>query len=197
MLHLAIMDELARRVASPAGWDEPPVLFTVNVVGRIVRLVPFTVPTDFWEHPQGTGAALELLAGALPSGARIRPGENGAIYGVGFLHEGWEVIGWDTDDVQEMRRIQKMADEHRLREHPAAREIRSIVVVDQTGITYQAKHVRGSGDTSTLIAQPGGDVEPSGAVIEALDLMTEKLTGAPRQKRPEPVIVTNAEGNLN
>jgi hypothetical protein len=196
MLHLIIMDALTERVAKASMWDADPVLFAVHVDGREVQLTAMPVPSRVWDSPGGAAAGLWLFAEVIPSvRPGLPPGVTGTLEALAFLHEGYEVADVDLTDHHAWRRVQKMAGEGRLRFHPSAREVRAVTAVDRSGNVYNAKHVRKSGETSTRISMPGTDEEPCGTIVEALDELVEKLTGAPRQVRRDPTVQISGEMN--
>jgi hypothetical protein len=196
MLHLAIMDALIERVVSAAQWDADPELLAVHVDGLEVTLTRMPVPPSVWDGPGGPGAGLEMFAEAIPPvRPGLPPGVTGELHALAFVHEGWTVENVDLTDHHAWRRVQKMAGEGRLRFHPDAREIRAVAAVDVAGNVYHVKLVRGSGETETRIAVPGDDYEPSGIIVDALDELVEKMTGAPRQKRPDGSVQVSGEMN--
>jgi hypothetical protein len=189
MLHNVIMNALAERVDEAQEWDEPPAVLLVFVLGHAVTLVRLNVPDSAWGGPGGAAAGLELVAETVGH-LRMRPradDPHGTLQGVAFLHEGWEVIGSESPGYHETRQIESLVVQRRLREHPDAREMRAIVAVDRSGNVYQVKHVRGEIGTTRLLAFPGGDAEPAGVIVEALDYIVYALTGAPRQQRPSAI----------
>lgn len=198
MLHNVIMAALAERAETEARWDGAPALFRVYLIGRLVSLVPVDLPPVVWLHPKGPAAGLEMIAQRIVAAARLtgppRTSKHGILHGIAFLSEAWFVEPPPEGDHHAWRRIQHMANEHRLKEHPDAHEIRTIIAVDLHGVTYEARLTRGKAVASRLIMMPGEEPQAGGAIVESLDQMVEALTGAPAQKRPSPYLET---GEMN
>ena len=199
-MHDAVMAALVEHIEQAPQWDAPPELFMVYVLGRQVTLSPMPLPPGAWCAFESPAMALESLADALSGqhGAlMVPPGPNGSLHAVAFVHEAFWV-DVDTSDPHEARRVQALVDRGRLRDHPAAKDIRFAVAVDRDGVTYNARHVRGAIGTERDVQLPGGgaDAQASGIAIEALDRLVETFTGAKPQQRPASWLVPPAEMNL-
>ena len=198
MIRDAVMAALVEHIEGAPNWDAPPELFMVYVQGRQVALSAVPLPPGVWDAFGSPGEALESLADAL-GGHRgallVPPGKEGSLHAVAFVHEAFWV-DVDTSDPHEARRVQALADQRRLREHPAAQDIRFAVAVDREGMTYSARHVRGTIGTETDILMPGDTgAQASGITVEALDRLVEAFTGAKPPKRPSSWLVPPASMN--
>jgi hypothetical protein len=77
-------------------------------------------------------------------------------------------------------------------------EVRQVVAVDVSGVTYQAMHARGSGEAvERVVAFPGGELEPGGVIVEALDRLMTTLAGMPARTRPDSRLISNETGEMN
>jgi hypothetical protein len=197
-LNKAISHALADMVERSQVWDADPELLRVYVAGRVVTMVPVQVPRLQWEAFGGTAAGLERIAEVMAMcGITDRePTEHGTLHAVAFLHEGWTV--WpepSMNDHHAWRRVQKMAADHRLYQHPDAVEVRACVAVDRDGWTYQAEHKRGHiGVVRRVMAPDDPETKAAGIVVEALDRMVTLLTGAALGPRPDARVQT---GEMN
>jgi hypothetical protein len=202
-VHYAVSRKLAAEVEGRREWDEHPQLYRLHVKTGQPNLVPVTVPGFMWNAARPPDV-LELVA-ELMEGRRFSPvplgaeAELGDLYGMAFRCEAW-YVETPADKSPEARSVQVMAGDHRLHQHPARVEIRMIYGVDINRVTYANTVYRGEPQAERLIAYPdgrgegfgrrveqqmGGDgeVQPTGAVIEALDRMVYHLTGVEPRKR--------------
>jgi hypothetical protein len=181
-----IMALLTAEAEQRPRWDEYPVLYRLHQRGGAHRLVDLGIAPETWEKAETqtvlTSLALLIMAGNY----RPPPGDpEGELAGMAFRTEAWDVET-EPGDHFGMHRMNKMSGEGRLWQHPGRVEVRMAIAVDRHGVTYQAKHRRG-GDTEQLVMLPGrGELQASGAIVEALDVMVATLTGAGLPTRPSP-----------
>jgi hypothetical protein len=176
-------------------WDEPPALYRVHVRDGETHLVDMGIEPQVWAASDVqsvlTGMSLLMVAGNF----KPRPDDPaGELVGMAFRNEAFWVET-ELNDAQATHRMNKMAGEHRLWQHPGRVEVRIVIAVDRHGITYQAMHKR-SGETEQQMMLPGrGEVQAAGAVVEALDAMVFALTGAIPPKRPSAYVETTEHLN--
>jgi hypothetical protein len=197
-LHDAIVELLVREVERRQAWDEPPQLYRLHLNAGVPSLVPFMVPLAIWDMDRPP-EVLAYLAHLFDLNRALMP-DTPDLHGMAFRHEGWEVLHEGLDlahseaDRAKVREAHELALDHRLVTHPQRVEVRMMYAVDRAGITYQAIVRRGQPRAETLVAFPGGravldgqpvsdEMEPTGAVLDALDQMVATLTGIPARSR--------------
>jgi hypothetical protein len=213
-LHDAIVARLAAELEARTAWDEPPALYRLGLRSKQARLVDAEVPLDIWALARPP-EVLDRLAGYMANQGWPLPGglpPGWELHGMACRHEGWWV-DVEMADRPAAKYTAAMAAEHRLADHPARVEIRMMYAVDRAGITYSSTLYRDQAEAETMIAYPTGravvhgprveeamggsdhlSVQPTGAVVEALDRMVTILTGATLPPRASSYLEDHMRG---
>jgi hypothetical protein len=213
-LHDTIVARLAAELEARDEWDEPPALYRLGLRGKQARLVDAEVPLDIWALARPP-EVLDRLAGYMARGWPLPGGlpPGWELHGMAVRHEGWWV-DIEMANLPAAKHAAALAAEHRLVDHPARVEMRMMYAVDRAAITYSSTMYRDQGVAETLIAYPTGravghgprveealggstgalKVQPTGAVVEALDLMVSVLTGATLPGRASPYLEDHLKG---
>ena len=190
----AIQSVLAAEADTDWGWNQLPVLYRLHVLDGSPHLVNLGIARHVWTSGDVqavlTGIALLMEAGRFMP---VPDDPAGELVGMAVRTEGWWVESHPDRDPRGHERMNKMSGEGRLYQHPDRVEVRMVTAVDRHGVTYQVRHVR-DGETEQLMMLPGReDLQLTGAVIEALDVMVHALTGAKPPPRP-PSYAQSTEG---
>jgi hypothetical protein len=212
-LHDTIVGELARELEARTAWDEPPALYFLALRGKQARLIDVEVPLVFWKSGRAPDVLEKLAVSLAVAGVAPNPPPGWVVHGAAFRHEGWWV-DVDTKDRPATKHAAALAAEHRLVDHPQRVEIRMMYAVDRAGITYSSTGYRGEGAAETMISYPTGravahgphveealggttgplKVQPTGAVVEALDLIVSVLTGVKLPTRASAYLEDHMKG---
>lgn len=176
-LHEEIADMLAGELERRGrDWDEPPALYVLRLRdwGPEARKIPLR--DEAWDTGR-TGRRItdtlhhfaQRLAANSPVVQRYTDLLMGDVHGVAFRHEGWAMPGLERDT----------ADPDRV-------EVRTFMAVDRAQVTYHAMLRRGEDRADRFIIYPNRvkALDPSGSVIESLDMILAALTGGPPRPRP-------------
>jgi len=167
-------------------WRQPPALYflTLQRHGPGLRRARFLPPRFWhvWDRPVEGLAALADDAGEYAP--LLQAAAPPALYGVGFMAEAWEVATEADDSAGKRRQDHLDAMAHRLFARPDRRELRTLVAVDRTGLTYTCSVHRDTGLAESLVLRRDPEHTALGAVPDALDSLVQSLLGVMLPPRP-------------
>jgi hypothetical protein len=213
-LHDAIAAALAAELDARTEWDEHPALYFLALRSKQARLIDVDVPLLFWRAGRAPDVLEKLAVSLAVAGVAPNPPPGWVVHGAAFRHEGWWVDVDMKHDLPAAKHAAALAAEHRLVDHPQRVEIRQMYAVDRAGITYSSTQYRGEGAAETMISYPTGravahgphveealggttgpmKVQPTGAVVEALDLIVSVLTGVELPARASAYLEDHLKG---
>jgi hypothetical protein len=170
----AVLSALAAEARSRPGWDEPPHLYFAYVSGGQCRLESARIPDAAWgERPAHDLAALAAATASTPGvGARAKPG----LYAVAFRAEAFEFDGAEPG-TERFAQLVRDSNAGMSESRPDRREIRAITAIDRTGLIYDVKVTRETGEIRKGAYAPDAEGGHAGTIVNALDLLITALLG--------------------
>lgn len=178
----SLLKVLATDARSRPAWDEPPHLYLAYLSRGKARLESARIPDSAWgERPAHDLAALADAAASLCV-IRVKPG----LHAVAFRYEAYEF----ADAAPGTERFAQLARDSATgaaEARPDRREIRAVTAIDRTGLVYDVKLDRATGEMRKGVRQPDPASGHAGTIIGALDLLIAALLGvSPPERRRLP-----------
>jgi hypothetical protein len=171
----ALLRALATEARSRPAWDEPPHLYAVYVSRGQARLESAGIPDAAWgDRPAHVLAALAAAAGGPP---RAKPG----LYAVAFRAEAFE-FDHAEPGTERFAGLIRDSDAGVMESRPDRREIRGITAIDRTGLLYDVKVTRDTGEVRKGVFPPDPQGH-AGTIVNALDQLITAMLGVTMPER--------------
>ena len=172
----AIGRALAAEVEGRQGWDEAPALYFMYLQGGEPVLHELHIPDEYWALDRPPNVLDSISRCWADFSALLTAAAPESLHGAAFRCETWRVVTPPPGSTG-YAEAARLARAHRLREHPAGVEERTIWAVDRAGITHWAALERGASEAKRQVAYPGAAGKITGTVPEALDRIVSATLG--------------------